>query len=392
MKRSMVFRPGAVQRGFTLVELLVVIAIIGILVALLLPAVQAAREAGRRSSCSNNLKQLGLALQTHHDKAQLFPPGGANDQLTNGWGFEPGGVYVSSGANFGASWLVYILPQMEQQALYTNMFGSQLGQGGQRGWGNNGNAQKNSQLVNNLKIPAYLCPSRPWANQIPNEWARVAPTTGNNNNTIRVMSTTYPGIAGAIANLIPNYTETRVTGQFSSVAFGGITAANGCLFPNSAVSLGSISDGTSNTMTIGEDGYWLYTQNGQKVDWRSNSEHGWFIGANVADVTPDPESSQPAGGYGVQPANGSDNRAFSCTTIRYPINTWRGWTNGDGSVTQGVMRNTSANGPLRSAHPGGCLVAMADGSSRFLNQQTSIIVLAQLAIRDDSTAIADFSN
>lgn len=391
MKRSTLLRSGAGLRGFTLVELLVVIAIIGILVALLLPAVQAAREAGRRSSCSNNLKQLGLALQTHHDKAQMFPPGGACDQTTNGWGYEPGGV-ANGGSNFGASWLVYILPQMEQQALFTNMFGSQLGQGGQRGWGSNGNAQKNSNLVNNLRIPAYLCPSRPWANQIPNEWARFAPTTGNNNNAIRVMTTTYPGIAGAIAGLIPDYMETRVTGQFSSVNFGGITAANGILFPNSAVSIGGINDGTSNTMAVGEEGFWLYTQNGQKVDWRSNSEHGWFIGANVSDVTPDPESSQPPGGYGVQPTNGSDNRAFSCTTIRYPINTIRGWTNGTGSVSQGVMRNTSANGPLRSGHPGGCLVAMADGSSRFLSQQTSIIVLAQLAIRDDSTAVADNSN
>jgi len=369
-----------------LVELLVVIAIIGILVALLLPAVQAAREAGRRSSCSNNLKQLGLALQTHHDKAQMFPPGGACDQTTNNWGYEPGGVY-NGGSNFGASWLVYILPQMEQQALYTNMFGSQLGQGGQRGWGSNGNAQKNSQLLHNIRIPSYLCPSRPWASQVANEWCRFAPTTGNNNNNIRVMTTTYPGIAGAIANIIPLYTETRVTGQFTTVNFGGITAANGVLFPNAGVSIGGINDGTSNTMTIGEDGYWLFTQNGQRVDWRSNSFHGWFIGANVTDVTPDPASSQPVGGYGVSPSNGSDNRAFSCTTIRYQINTIRGWTNNGGSVSQGVMENTSANGPLRSGHPGGCMVAMADGSTRFLINETNIITLAQMAIRDDGTAL-----
>ena len=94
-------------RAFTLVELLVVIAIIGVLVALLLPAVQAAREAARRSSCSNNLKQYGLALHNYHDTNNTMPPGGNGPPLY--WA-EPGVPYMS--------WFTRVLPFCEQGALY----------------------------------------------------------------------------------------------------------------------------------------------------------------------------------------------------------------------------------------------------------------------------------
>ena len=97
------------DRGFTLVELLVVIAIIGILVALLLPAIQAAREAARRTSCSNNLKNLGLAVLTHHDAMKHFP-------VSNGAAYageSPPGVTQSA-----AGWILNTLPQLEEQSLY----------------------------------------------------------------------------------------------------------------------------------------------------------------------------------------------------------------------------------------------------------------------------------
>ena len=103
-------RHRARRSGFTLVELLVVIAIIGILVALLLPAVQAAREAARRMQCTNNLKQLGLAAQNFHDTYKRFPPGSLAPSRGMPTGTTPTHQFVGT--------LVYILPFMEQQAVY----------------------------------------------------------------------------------------------------------------------------------------------------------------------------------------------------------------------------------------------------------------------------------
>lgn len=99
-------RPGR-HRGFTLVELLVVIAIIGILVALLLPAIQAAREAARRTQCVNNMKQIGIALHNYHDTYRILPYGSFNLRE----------VWPSNGTN----WRALILPFMEQSAIHSQL-------------------------------------------------------------------------------------------------------------------------------------------------------------------------------------------------------------------------------------------------------------------------------
>ena len=139
------------RRGaFTLAELLVVIAIIGMLIGLLLPAVQSAREAGRRVQCLNNLKQIGLGLLSYHESQMEFPPGGASDVV-------PFGVLPKyNGTSGGSSWMVYLLPFIEQRSLYDRwqFYGGDVNNAGS-GWCN----ANNENLKSTTQLPGYRCPS-----------------------------------------------------------------------------------------------------------------------------------------------------------------------------------------------------------------------------------------
>ncbi|MBU6276894.1 MAG: DUF1559 domain-containing protein [Planctomycetes bacterium] len=135
---------GSRRRAFTLVELLVVIAIIGTLVGLLLPAVQAAREAARRSQCTNNLKQILLGLQNHHDAKKQFP-------LTVGWGDNWNGPYYFSDK-------VYLLPYIEQATTWNALSGAKDGGSYYEGWSDGNWA--NTRVLN-TKISVFNCPSNP---------------------------------------------------------------------------------------------------------------------------------------------------------------------------------------------------------------------------------------
>ncbi|QDU29345.1 putative major pilin subunit [Anatilimnocola aggregata] len=329
------------QRGFTLVELLVVIAIIGVLVALLLPAVQAAREAARRTQCANHLKQLALGMQNHHDTLLRLPPGGAEDQA-------PFGVEASPAGKWGSSWFVYILPYIEQQSLYEK-------------WQFTGSSgafnTNNNTVATGVVIKIFFCPSSPLQVKAPNR------QTGST-------FATYVGLSGAVDGLIPGFSETRI----NALPNAGIVSGGGVLIPNGQLKLSAITDGTSNTMAISEHGNFLIDTAGKRQEWRASQTWGWYLGVKSTGIPPNFDNAH------------GDNRQPNLTSIRYPINhaPAGGWPNDVTGTGVGLNGNfTGGNVPINSPHPGGVQAAFADGSVRFLANNSTLAALAQLATRDD---------
>ena len=189
------------RQGFTLVELLVVIAVIGILIALLLPAVQAAREAARRTQCSSHLKQIGLALHNYHDTHRCFPP-----FLIHRTGNPARIADVDKGAN----WLVFLLPYVEQRQLYDQ-------------WDFHIPANQNPGRSEELRI--YKCPSDPQSD-------------GN--------FCSYAGGGWARGNYGMNVGPCDFGVGGSASSLGGIGGAN------QVVRIAAITDGTSNTVAVDE--------------------------------------------------------------------------------------------------------------------------------------------
>jgi prepilin-type N-terminal cleavage/methylation domain-containing protein/prepilin-type processing-associated H-X9-DG protein len=188
--------------GFTLVELLVVITIISILVGLMLPAVQAARETARRTSCGNNLHQIGVGLLAYHEANGRFPVG-----CVDRWGGGRRGKMIA--------WSVYLLPYLEQDPVFTQFnFDARY------------NAAENSQATSHV-VPTYLCPS-----------------TGRREKTRLGDVTT--GAGGALAGC------TDYAGCFGFLFPDG-EQENGVLIWDRALAMIDIHDGTSNTLAVAED-------------------------------------------------------------------------------------------------------------------------------------------
>lgn len=222
------------RTGFTLVELLVVIAIIGILIALLLPAVQAAREAARRMNCSNNLKQIGIALHNYHDSMQQFPTGFLVD------------MNAPNDPQWG--WAAMILPYMEQGAVHETIgvkkrtLTAAITLAGT-------DTTVNEALRSVLS--AYRCPSDPCDDYV----------DGVNSGVERVWTNYDPPASNYMGNL----------GLYNAP---GNVPNNGVLFGNSYIGFRDILDGTSNVFAVGErsaelwpePGTWLGVQNALPTD------------------------------------------------------------------------------------------------------------------------------
>lgn len=344
------------KRGFTLVELLVVIAIIGVLVALLLPAVQAAREAARRMSCGNNMKQIGIGLQNYHDTF-LSMPYGARSRYVNAT--TPGG--------YGPSFFVGLLPFCEQQSMFSLM-------DAQEKLGNTFDTAAMTAPAHNAKIAYMSCPSSP----LP--ILEIPDTTRAHN--LQVSS--YVGIAGAVAGgqvstTDPVFAETRVT----AADYGGAISYGGMLTLNNAYNMAAATDGTSSTMIVGEISDFFYSGtaqlrvriDGSSVGTQPNGKGGWWmLGASTGQST--------TGGTAIA------QNVYNLTTIAAQGAGYNGKGQNVAHNANGIGERAQ-NNPLVSGHPGGAMSVFVDGHVQLINKSTNYVILKRWATRDDGQTIQE---
>ena len=318
------------RSGFTLVELLVVIAIIGILIGMLLPAVQQVREAARRTQCLNNLKQQGLGMHLYHDGFEEFPIGAKPNVQTGR-------------VRWGVGWPTQLLPYIEQTALFNNT--PQQFNVFSAGYGT---------TYNNILLPVYACPSSPIEPLLEGGFSSNAETS---------QRVHYYGLAGAVDDTADGGTFSEARNRPSNDR--GIIAGGGLSLLNESSSIAGATDGTSNTAIIGESANFLLDADQAQV--RPNQGLGMCVSTN-----------------GTGEVNGTDvsnfnNAVHTLTTIRYPLN------HGDGSL-EGTGLGNFNNG-LHSNHSGGVNMAYADGSVHFIADSINLTTLKHLVTRDDGFVI-----
>ena len=325
------------KRGFTLIELLVVIAIIAVLISLILPAVQQAREAARRTQCKNNLKQIGLALHNYESSYGMFPPSRIN----------------IAAPVFQQSWVVMILPQIEQSAMYQNYnFNTN--------W-----YDASNDAVTSTKIPMMVCPSALPSDGTTPSAALISAITNGSRTTIPVWGQSDYGSINAVRNSVPMLSG--ATSFNTKDGLGGMGRGPG------GTKIAQIVDGTSNTALVSEDASRpkSFISGKETVNPRA----GLAFGTNMT-----------ADGWGWGDINGG----FSI----------------DGSTPAGIQNNTASNGTftgtgtcwmncsndseLYSFHTGGVQALFADGSVRFLNSSMSGAVLSAIVTRTNGETVGEF--
>jgi prepilin-type N-terminal cleavage/methylation domain-containing protein/prepilin-type processing-associated H-X9-DG protein len=320
----------APRRGFTLVELLVVIAIIAVLIGLLLPAVQSAREAARRGDCTSKLKQVALAVLNYESARGHFPPEGV------GYGWctsSAGGAGDTDILNM--SGFVLLLPYMEETALHDRLdrrsafanrtTGGCCSYAGNRNGTLAGSITANSPFVTQ-EIPALMCLSDPGKR-----------TSTYNHGSVRGAATNYDFVANPGGLSSCNWWKTAAA--TSRYIFG----------EGSRTRIADVTDGTSHTLLMGET----------VREVRNGSNPAWAYRAWVQ--------------HGIEPAGG--------------INRWQGLVGTTYPFVRGKLDTWSRAGSL---HPGGCNFAMADGSVRFVRENVTTTVLSQAArMADGQTAKLD---
>ena len=328
----------ASRRGFTLIELLVVIAIIGILVALLLPAVQAAREAGRRTTCQNNLKQLTLAVQEHLTATERFP--------TGGWGWLwIGDPDHGTGIAQPGGWIFNLLPFVEQQALHD----LQSGKTGQA------RLDAAAQMVA-TPLTGHNCPTRRPAALLPigtvdpreikPNFSSLTPQVarsdyaGNGGSVYSDCSSSGSGMPGEGPSDYAGGTSTAALQGFQKIA-GGV---DGIIYPGSLIAVAHIKDGTTNTILLGEK--YLGIDNYLNAASGGDNE-SLYIGDN-GDIERWCGPNYPP----IQDAPGADT-----------------WTS------------------FGSAHSGTFNVGMCDGSVRGLSYSIDLEVFRRLGSRNDGLPV-----
>ncbi len=322
--RSAVSARATDRTCFTLVELLVVIAIIGVLIGLLLPAVQAARESARRSSCSNNLKQMGLAFHNYaNSKNEALPMG--NESFNPGW------------PNNGTNWRTRLLAYMEESAVYDQLsftsaasFRSNALSGG-------------NEVLRNLLVSGYRCPST----TIP-----AFDNPGGSNNSGPVMMINYVGNQGAARN-VPGSDPNKGTSDCGH----GWSCNNGVLTPNQTWKFKDVTDGLSQTALVFEQSGLTGGQNRT-----SNYFGGWF----------GPRHDRYIG----HPSGCGDLWQTGGTCVRQQPN----YQSIVGGQTDAMYRNNTA---ISSFHPNGVLALFCDGSVHFVGNSVSLDNLKRVACRHD---------